>query len=58
MGKRVRTKAIISDAAVGLVSGYAGTKVMEPVSMKLYELEAEADRQRFRNVCFDRAAAR
>ncbi len=45
MGERVRTTATVSDLAVGLVSGYVGTKVMEPVSMKLYELESEADRQ-------------
>lgn len=38
-------KQIFADIAVGLISGYVGTKVMEPVSMKLYKLESEADRQ-------------
>ncbi len=28
-----------------MIGGYVGTKVMEPVSMKLYELEPEAERQ-------------
>src|SRR5713101_2598586 len=46
MNQRVEAKAIVSDLAVGLISGYVGTKAMEPVSMKLYELESEADRQR------------
>jgi uncharacterized membrane protein YagU involved in acid resistance len=32
--------------ALGLISGYVGTKLMEPVSMKLYELESDADRMR------------
>ncbi len=36
---------LLSDSALGLIGGYAGTKVMEPVSMKLYELESEADRK-------------
>ena len=36
---------LLSDSALGLIGGYVGTKVMEPVSMKLYELEPEADRQ-------------
>ena len=30
---------LLSDSALGLIGGYVGTKVMEPVSMKLYELE-------------------
>ena len=33
------------DVAVGIVSGYAGTKVMEPVAMGLYKLEPEAARR-------------
>ncbi len=36
---------LLSDSALGLIGGYVGTKVMEPVSMKLYELEPEAERQ-------------
>ncbi len=36
---------LLSDSALGLIGGYVGTKVMEPVSMKLYELEPEADRK-------------
>lgn len=35
-----------SDIAVGMIGGYVGTKVMEPVSMKLYELASEEDRNR------------
>lgn len=34
------------DAAVGLVAGYVGTKMMEPVSSKLYHMESEEDRKR------------
>jgi uncharacterized membrane protein YagU involved in acid resistance len=41
----MQVKQIIADVGVGLIGGYVGTKVMEPVSMKLYELEPEADRQ-------------
>ena len=36
---------LLSDSALGLICGYVGTKVMEPVSMRLYELEPEAERQ-------------
>lgn len=35
----------VADAAVAAVAGYAGTKAMEPISMKLYELESEAARK-------------
>src|SRR5205823_9506699 len=38
-------KQTIADVGVGLIGGDVGTKVMERVSMKLYELEPEADRQ-------------
>jgi uncharacterized membrane protein YagU involved in acid resistance len=41
----MQVKQIIADVGVGLIGGYVGTKVMEPVSMKLYELEPEADRK-------------
>jgi len=37
---------LLEDLAVSAVAGYVGTKAMEPVSTKLYELESEADRQR------------
>ncbi len=37
---------LIADVGIGLVGGYVGTKVMEPVSTKLYEWESEGDRQR------------
>ena len=30
----------------GLVGGYLGTKIMEPASAKLYDLESDADRKR------------
>ena len=40
-----QVKQVIADVGVGLISGYVGTKVMEPVSMKLYELEPEAERK-------------
>ena len=29
-----------------MIGGYVGTQVMEPVSMKLYELESEEDRRK------------
>lgn len=35
-----------ADIGAGLIGGYVGTRVMEPVSEKLYELESEADRKR------------
>jgi len=44
-GRTMQVKQIIADVGVGLIGGYVGTKVMEPVSMKLYELEPEADRK-------------
>jgi hypothetical protein len=34
------------DLALAAVAGYVGTKAMEPVSMKLYETESPADRER------------
>lgn len=42
----MRLEEAISDVGIGLISGYVGTRVMEPVSMKLYELESEEDRRR------------
>jgi hypothetical protein len=40
------TTTLLTDLALAPVAGYVGTKVMEPVGMKLYELESEADRNR------------
>ena len=39
------TRALM-DLALSAVAGYAGTKAMEPVSMKLYQLESPAARAR------------
>lgn len=36
----------VSDIGVGVIGGYVGTQLMERVSMKLYELEPEKDRER------------
>jgi len=41
----MRWQTLIADIGVGLIAGYAGTKVMEPVSVKMYEWESEVDRQ-------------
>lgn len=38
--------AVGEDLAVAALAGYLGTKAMEPVSTKLYELESAADRAR------------
>jgi hypothetical protein len=37
---------VAEDLVVAALAGYLATKAMEPVSMKLYELESEKDRQR------------
>lgn len=37
---------LVSDVGVGIIGGYVGTRAMERVSMKLYELESEEDRER------------
>jgi hypothetical protein len=37
---------VTEDLVVAALAGYLATKAMEPVSMKLYELESEKDRQR------------
>lgn len=42
----MRIRELVSDVGVGMIGGYVGTKVMEPVSMKLYELKPEEDRRR------------
>jgi uncharacterized membrane protein YagU involved in acid resistance len=36
----------LAEAGIGLISGYVGTKVMEPVSMRLYQWEPEEARRR------------
>lgn len=35
-----------SDVGIGLIGGYVGTKAMEQVSMKLYEMESEQTRKK------------
>ena len=46
----MRTRDLVSGAAAGVVGGYVGTKVMNPVTTKLYELAPEADKARERAV--------
>ena len=40
----MQTEEIVAAVAAGLVGGYAGAKIMEPLSMKLYEWESEESR--------------
>jgi uncharacterized membrane protein YagU involved in acid resistance len=40
----------VSGAAAGVLGGYVGTRVMGPVTTKLYELAPEADREREKQV--------
>ena len=42
----MKVTEVLEDLATAWVAGYVGTKAMEPVSMKLYELEPERDRVR------------
>ncbi len=42
----MRPEQAIADAGIGLVGGYISTKVMEPVSRKLYAVESEAEWRR------------
>lgn len=42
----MRTRNLVSGAAAGVIGGYVGTKVMGPVTTKIYELVPEADRER------------
>lgn len=42
----MRLPTALLDLALSAAAGYIGTKVVEPVSMKLYELEPAAARQR------------
>ncbi len=44
--KSMKVRRLASDIGIGLIGGYVGTKVMEPVSMKLYELESKEARRR------------
>jgi hypothetical protein len=44
--QQLRARALVSSAAAGVVGGYVGTKVMDPVTTKLQELAPEADKQR------------
>jgi hypothetical protein len=37
--------SVLEDLAVASLAGYVGTKAMEPVSMKLYEMESEQARK-------------
>ena len=39
-------RSLMTDLALAPLGGYVGTKVMEPVSSRLYELESEQDRRR------------
>lgn len=40
------SRGAVADIGVGLLAGFVGTKLMEPVSMKLYEWEPEEVRRR------------
>lgn len=42
----MKIRGLIYDIGTGMIGGYVGTKVMEPVSMKLYELESEETRRK------------
>jgi uncharacterized membrane protein YagU involved in acid resistance len=41
----MEVKDALVDVVIGLIGGYVGTRVMEPVAMKLYKLEPEEDRK-------------
>jgi hypothetical protein len=41
----MNARTLLTDAALSVAAGYTGTKAMEPVSMKLYELESDTDRE-------------
>src|SRR5437868_14476833 len=45
-GAGMRTRDVVSGAAAGVIGGYVGTKVMNPVTTRLQELAPEADKQR------------
>jgi hypothetical protein len=46
MNRRQHTRRAMADLALATAASYVGTKAMEPVSMKLYEWESAADRER------------
>ncbi len=37
---------LLTDLALATLAGYVGTKIIKPVSSKLYALESEQDRSR------------
>lgn len=37
----MQRKELIKNAALSVIAGYAGTKAMEPVAMKLYKMESD-----------------
>jgi hypothetical protein len=41
----MQIKQIVADIGAGHIGGYVGTKVMELVEMKLYEMEPETARK-------------
>lgn len=41
----MQIQKVVSDIGIGLIGGYIGTRIMEPVSMKLYEREPEEARR-------------
>ena len=43
---RIRTHTVLTDAALSAAAGYLATKAMEPVSIKLYDLEPAPARAR------------
>jgi hypothetical protein len=42
----MKLRTIVTDLALSTAAGYLGTKAMEPISMKLYQLESAAARKR------------
>ncbi len=42
----MQTQELVADIGTGMIGGYVGTKVLERVSMKLYEMESEEARRR------------
>ncbi|GAC1514788.1 MAG: hypothetical protein NVS2B16_22030 [Chloroflexota bacterium] len=42
------SQRFVKDAVIGLLSGYAGSKVMDPVTTKLQQFESEEDKRRER----------
>ena len=42
----MQTRDVVSGAAAGVIGGYVGTRVMNPVTTRLYEMAPEQDKQR------------